>query len=115
MYRKCIGSDPTAARLDFALYEVAGERRMIFSRLAGEWESRSGSPRVRIYRNPGRRGGGFYVEVSYKDGTRFSRPVRKYWGGIRYFDLYGYVALAYDAGREVLQLSAYGDYYRASE
>ena len=94
MYRKCIGSDPTAARLDFALYEVAGE-----------WESRSGSPRVRIYRNPGRRGG----------GTRFSRPVRKYWGGIRYFDLYGYVALAYDAGREVLQLSAYGDYYRASE
>ena len=65
MYRKCIGSDPTAARLDFALYEVAGE-----------WESRSGSPRVRIYRNPGRRGGGFYVEVSYKDGTRFSRPVR---------------------------------------
>ena len=22
MYRKCIGSDPTAARLDFALYEV---------------------------------------------------------------------------------------------
>ena len=42
MYRKCIGSDPTAARLDFALYEVAGE-----------WESRSGSPRVRIYRNPG--------------------------------------------------------------
>ena len=104
MYRKCIGSDPTAARLDFALYAVAGE-----------WESRSGSPRVRIYRNPGRRGGGFYVEVSYKDGTRFSRPVRKYWGGIRYFDLYGYVALAYDAGREVLQLSAYGDYYRASE
>jgi len=53
--------------------------------------------------------------VLYKDGTRFSRPVRKYWGGIRYFDLYGYVALAYDAGREVLQLSAYGDYYRASE
>ena len=48
MYRKCIGSDPTAARLDFALYEVAGE-----------WESRSGSPLVRIYRNPGRRGGGF--------------------------------------------------------
>ena len=41
MYRKCIGSDPTAAHLDFALYEVAGE-----------WESRSGSPRVRIYRNP---------------------------------------------------------------
>ena len=29
--------------------------------------------------------------------------------------LNGYVALAYDVGREVLQLSAYGDYYRASE
>ena len=40
----------------------------------------------------------------YKDGTRFSRPVRKYWGGIRYFDLYGYVALAYDVGREVLDV-----------
>lgn len=105
MYRKCIGSDPTAARLDFALYEVAGE-----------WESRSGSPRVLPgFASTATRDGGFYVEVSYKDGTRFSRPVRKYWGGIRYFDLYGYVALAYDAGREVLQLSAYGDYYRASE
>lgn len=104
MYRRCIGSDPTAARLDFALHEVAGV-----------WESRSGSPRVRIYRNPSRRGGGFYVEVFYKDGARFSRPVRKYWGGIRYFDLYGRVGLAYDAGREVLQLSAYGDYYRAAE
>ena len=31
--------------------------------------------------------------------------MRKYWGGIRYFDLYGYVALAYDAGREVLPVS----------
>ncbi len=87
-------------------------RRRVWTSRCTRWrasgESRSGSPRVRIYRNPGRRGGGFYVEVSYKDGTRFSRPVRKYWGGIRYFDLYGYVALAYDAGREVLQLSAYG-------
>ena len=43
MYRKCIGSDPTAARLDFALYEVAGE-----------WESRSGVTRnfaASLFRN----------------------------------------------------------------
>ena len=78
MYRKCIGSDPTAARLDFALYEVAGE-----------WESRSGSPRVRIYRNPGRRGGGFYVEVSYKalcfQEQQELRPASWYFWLLTYF------------------------------
>lgn len=103
MYRKCIGSDPTAARLDFALYEVAGE-----------WESRSGSPR---FASTATRDAGAAV-FTWRCPTRtgHASPVREeVLGGIRYFDLYGYVALAYDAGREVLQLSAYGDYYRASE
>ena len=89
MYRKCIGSDPTAARF--------WTSRCTRWRASGK--AARGSPRVRIYRNPGTPGRRFfYVEVSYKDGTRFSRPVRKYWGGIRYFDLYGYVALAYGCG-----------------
>ena len=35
MYRKCIGSDPTAARLDFALYEVAGGKGRIVGTLIG--------------------------------------------------------------------------------
>ena len=44
-----------------------------------------------------------------------SLPIKKYWDGIRYFDLYGFVGMAYDAARDILRLSFYGDYYRAEE
>ena len=66
------GSEELNAVKEIAANMGAGMGKMCIRdryEVAGEWESRSGSPRVRIYRNPGRRGGGFYVEVSYKDGT----------------------------------------------
>lgn len=101
MYRRCIGSDPLAASLDFSLGDVAGA-----------WVSHEGAPRIRIYRNRERRAGGYYLELSYGGRERFVVPIRRYWGNIRYFNLYGFVGLAYDAERDVLQLSSYGDYYR---
>lgn len=103
MYCRRIG-DPMAAHLDFRLCEVVGT-----------WESREGAPRIRIFRNRTRKGGGYHLELSYDARTRYVLPIRKYWGGIRYFDLYGFVGLAYDAGRDVLRLSLYGDYYRTDE
>lgn len=103
MYRRCI-EDPITAYLDFRLCDVVGT-----------WESREGAPRIRIYRNSSRKGGGYRLELAYDRRTRFVLPIRKYWGGIRYFDLYGFVGLAYDAERDVLQLSAYGNYYRTDE
>lgn len=103
MYRKYIG-DPMAGRLEFRLCDVVGI-----------WESREGAPRVRIFRNRTRKGGGYYLELSYSERTSFVLPIRKYWDNIRYFDLYGFVGLAYDAERDVLQLSAYGNYYRTDE
>lgn len=103
MYRRCI-EDPMAAHLDFRMCDIAGT-----------WESREGAPRIRIYRNSSRKGGGYRLELAYDRRTRFVLPIRKYWGGIRYFDLYGFVGLAYDAERDVLQLSAYGNYYRTDE
>ena len=48
-------------------------------------------------------------------GTCFVLPIRKYWGGIQYFDLYGFVGIAYDAERDMLRLSVYGNYYRTDE
>lgn len=104
MYRLCKSSDPFAALLDFALRDVAGE-----------WESYEGAPRVRIYRNTDRKSGGFYIKLTYRDNTVFRLPIKRYWGGIRYFDLYGFIALAYDPSCEILQLSSFGDYYRKSE
>ena len=103
MYRLTKAGDPFAELLDFRLRDVAGE-----------WESLEGAPRIRIYRNPDRKSGGFYIELSYNADAVFRLPIKKYWGGIRYFDLYGLVALAYDASCEVLQLSVFGDYYRKS-
>lgn len=103
MYRRYIG-DPMTAHFDFRLFDVVGT-----------WESREGAPRIRIYRNSSRKGGGYRLELAYDRRTRFVLPIRKYWGGIRYFDLYGFVGLAYDAERDVLQLSVYGNYYRTDE
>ena len=103
MYHRIIGSDPmNEGQLDFRICDVAGR-----------WQSREGAPRIRIYRNRTRKGGGYYVEFSYDGKHLFHLPVKMYWGGIRYFDLYGFVGLAYDAERDVLQLSSYGDYYRS--
>ncbi len=103
MYSRYIG-DPMTAYLDFRLCDVVGT-----------WESREGAPCIRIYRDDTRKSGGYYLELAYDCRTRFVLPIRKYWGGIRYFDLYGFVGLAYDAERDVLQLSAYGNYYRTDE
>lgn len=103
MYSRYIG-DPMTAYLDFRLCDVVGT-----------WESLEGAPRIRIYRNSFRKGGGYRLELAYDRRTRFVLPIRKYWGGIRYFDLYGFVGLAYDAERDVLQLSVYGNYYRTDE
>jgi len=35
--------------------------------------------------------------------------------GVRYFDLYGRVEIAYDGEREILLLSDYGEYIREEE
>lgn len=103
MYRRCI-EDPMTAHLDFRLCDVVGT-----------WESREGAPRIRIYRDGTRKGDGYYLELAYDRKTRFVRSIRRYGRYIRYFDLYGFVGLAYDAERDVLQLSAYGSYYRTDE
>ena len=42
-------------------------------------------------------------------------PIRKYWDNIRYFNFCGFVGIAYDAERDVLRLSLYGDYYRTDD
>lgn len=99
MYRRCI-EDPITAHFDFRLFDVIGT-----------WESREGAPRIRIYC----KNGGYYLELAYNRRTRFVRTIRRYGRYIRYFDLYGFVGLAYDAERDVLQLSAYGNYYRTDE
>lgn len=105
MYRKSIGSFPEAeAQFDFQLCDVVGI-----------WQSNEGAPDIRIYQDSGRKGGVVYVELAYRDGVCFTRPVRKYWNGLRYFDLYGLIGMAYNNERDVLQLSTYGDYYRKEE
>lgn len=83
--------------------------------ITGSWVSAEGSPTVRIYRNRRCKNGCLYLELTYKNPQAvFSRPIREFFG-VRYFDLFGRVGLAYDAGRDVLLLSAYGEYRRAAE
>jgi len=98
-----IGTDPLAAPwLDFPLREIAGS-----------WISPQGAPDVRIFRLRSRKNGGLWLEVTYSNPQAvYSRPVRDMFG-IRYFDLYGRVGIAYDAERDVLLLSTYGEYVRA--
>ena len=105
MYRRYIGSDPaTKAMFDFALCDIVGA-----------WESYEGAPGIRIYRNLVHRKGGYRLEICYNTHAVFHRSIKRYWGNIRYFDLYGFIGLAYDAGHDVLQLSLYGNYHRVEQ
>lgn len=105
MFRKSVGTEELAATwLDFALREITGR-----------WVSREGAPSVRIFRNRKQKNGGLWLELTYNNPQAvFSCPIKDMFG-IRYFDLFGRIGLAYDAEREVLQLSAYGEYIRAVE
>jgi len=100
MYRNnSIVTDPSAARTHFSLGEVCGR-----------WVSLCGSPDVRIVFT----GTCYRLEFSYDPDTVFTCPLRQRWG-ITFFYLYGRIPISYDAERDVLTLSAYGEYFRADE
>ena len=104
MYRRSDESDLSGySPIDFSPWEVKGC-----------WVSREGSPDVRIFRNRDCRNGGYHLELTYRSGDTYRRPIKRQ-SNIRYFDLYGFVGLAYAPERDVLQLSHYGDYYRAGD
>jgi hypothetical protein len=104
MYRKEESGPQGYDSVDFPLREVKGR-----------WASREGAPGVRIVQNRRCRVGGFYLELTYRTGKSYRRLIRKHPAGVRYFDLYGFVGLAYDPERDVLQLSYYGEYYRVED
>lgn len=104
MYSINNGNDLLGPTLDFPLWEVKGC-----------WVSREGAPSVRIYRDTRYWNGGYYVEFAYDENTVFYRLIKKGIRNFRYFDLYGPVVLAYDARRDTLRLSAYGEYFRVEE
>lgn len=83
--------------------------------IKGTWVSREGSPRIRIYRDKGFRCGGYCIELTYNDNTVYRCLIKRYLRDVRYFDLYGFVGLSYNAERDVLHLTVFGNYYRAEE
>jgi hypothetical protein len=99
------GTDPqTAPWLDFPLRNITGR-----------WVSSEGAPAVRIFYNDVCKNGGFWLELTYnKPQAVYLRPVKDVFG-LRYFDLYGRVGIAYDGEQDVLLLSAYGEYIRVEE
>lgn len=104
MFRKSNGTDPFAARLDFNLRDITGR-----------WVNQDGMPAVTVYRNTSRKGGGIRLCLTYNNPQAvFDCTIYSVFG-LRYIDLYGRVGLAYDRERDVLLLSAYGEYVRAQE
>ncbi|GHT57631.1 hypothetical protein AGMMS50239_00320 [Bacteroidia bacterium] len=91
--------DPCTARTHFPLREIAGR-----------WVSPGGSPEVRIVFTGTR----YRLEFSYDAATVFTCPIRHQWG-VTFFYLYGRIRISYDAERDVLILSDYGEYIRADE
>lgn len=97
-------SDPLKRRQYFLLEEIRGK-----------WVScggdRSRMPQVHIYRT------GVYhhrIKFSYDLHTVFNCHLWHRWS-VTYFYLYGRIRLSYDAERDVLTLSDYGDYRRAED
>lgn len=105
MFRTSYGTDPKIVSwLDFSLRDITGR-----------WVNPEGAPAVRIFRNNTRKNGGLWLELTYNNPQAvYSRPVKEVFG-VRYFDLYGRVGIAYDGERDVLLLSDYGEYIREEE
>lgn len=103
MYSETTGTNPLGAKTEFALDDITGR-----------WKSREGAPDIRVYENSERKNGRFFMEFTYKGGNVFKRPVKKH-QGIRYINLYGVMSLSYNTDNDVLQLSAYGKYYRVED
>lgn len=103
MYSETTGTNPLGAKPELALDE-----------LTGRWKSREGSPDIRIYKSNERKDGCFLMEFAFKAGELFRCPVKKH-QGIWYVNLYGVMSLSYNSDNDVLQLSAYGKYYRAED
>ena len=103
MFSKSIGTEPLSEQwLGFCLRDITGR-----------WVSRDGATSVRIFRNRKCKNGCLYLELTYNNPqAAYSRPIRELFG-IRYFDLFGRVGIAYDDERDVLLLSLYGEYIRA--
>jgi len=97
-------SDPAKNQQYFLLEEIRGQ-----------WVScggdRSRMPEVHIYRT------GTYhhrVKFSYDSHTVFNCPLWHRWG-VTSFYLYGRIQLSYDAEKDILTLSSYGDYQRVED
>jgi hypothetical protein len=97
------GTNLSGAKTEFDLGDIAGR-----------WKSREGAPDIRIYKNDERKNGCFFMEFAFKDGEMFRCPVKKH-QGIRYVNLYGVMSLSYNTDNDVLQLSAFGKYYRVED
>lgn len=104
MFSKCNAADPYAAYQDFHLWEITGR-----------WVSRDGAPAVRVYRNTSRKRGGIRLRLTYNNPQVVCDCTLYSVFGLYYTDLYGRIGIAYDREREVLLLSAFGEYVRAEE
>lgn len=90
---------PATVRTQFPLQEMCGR-----------WVSLCGSPGVRIVFT----GTHCRLDFSYDAATVFTCPIRR-WRGVTFFYLYGCIKISYDAEKETLLLSDYGEYIRADE
>lgn len=104
MFSKCSITDPCAVHRDFCLWEITGR-----------WVSRSGAPAVTVYRNTSRKGGGIRLRLTYNNPQVVCDCTVYCLFGEHYIKLYERIGLAYDREREVLILTAFGEYVRADE
>jgi hypothetical protein len=81
-----------------------------FREVIGRWVSIPGSPAVCIFFTGMRR----RLEFSYDTRTVFICSLRRQ-RGVTFFNLYGRIEITYDAERDVLLLSDYGEYVREQE
>lgn len=78
--------------------------------MCGRWVSLCGSPEVRIVFT----GTHYRLDFSYDTATVFTCPICRQWS-VTFFYLYGCIKISYDAEKETLLLSDYGEYIRADE
>jgi len=78
--------------------------------LQGKWKSPAGSPDIEVVRH----GNSYRITYTYPMQVSITTRIFRY-GGTVFFNLYGWIAIYYDAQRDVLILSTEGSYYRVED
>lgn len=104
MFSKFNITDSCSTSTDFSMREITGR-----------WVSTEGAPAISIYRNISRKKGGIRLSLTYNNPLVVCDCTVYNVFGLHYIELYEHIEITYSREKEVLHLSAFGEYVRQED